>query len=235
MKVALIRNDVVEWRSLADDIPWSVPVESRRSETLISHLHENPVEAVLGTNTTEGLERACAIRKDESFVDLPIVVLAPDQFPALLSRKVQEDLRQQWTSLWTNSQDSVYPPRRLHVDQRAREIWMEGTYQCCSPMEFRLFLFLLQYPRIVFCREELVKRARLAEGPVDARIIDVLIRRLRRKIEVIAQAPRNLRTVQRLGYLFDYEGDTFIDVETNTPIQPWAYPPVVTFCSSHVY
>jgi DNA-binding response OmpR family regulator len=102
-------------------------------------------------------------------------------------------------------------------------------------MEFRLFLFLLQYPRIVFCREELVKRARLAEGPVDARIIDVLIRRLRRKIEVIAQAPRNLRTVQRLGYLFDYEGDTFIDVETNTPIQPWAYLPVVTFCSSHVY
>jgi DNA-binding winged helix-turn-helix (wHTH) protein len=251
MNVAVVRNHAVEWHRLPGDEPSvrvstevkrsgierSEPCEatylqqglqghgevlarSRLSDSLLSCLQANPVQAVLFSYAHDALERACVIRQDESFKDLPIVLLAHDLFPA--RRKTQEDLRQQLSSLLNGQTEGQDTSRRLHVDRRAREIWLERTYHSCSPMEFRLLLFFLQYPRIVFCREELVRRVRVGKGQVDTRIIDVLIRRLRRKIEVRAQSPRNLRTVPKLGYLFDYQGDTFMDVETKTPVPCWA-------------
>jgi len=227
MKVAVIRNEMVEWRTAARSE--TVHYARWHGTNFLSCLEEDSAEAVLLIGVTDGLKLACSVRRSEAHRKLPVAILSHDPNASL------HDLGQYLSSFCDGPVEVNASPRRLHVDRRARETWVDKTYESCSPMEFRLLLFFLQYPRIVFCREELVKRVRLEEGPVDARIIDVLVLRLRRKIERFPESPKNLRTVPNLGYVFEYNGDSVIDVETNAPFQSWAYPPVVTFCSSQVY
>ena len=200
MKVAVISNEVVEWRALTGSEPTLSALWHR--DNLLSLLEENAAEAIMFMDVPEGLELACTLRRCETYQGRPIALLSSDPTSRSDSQKPRGDCGHYLMSTCS----------------RAREICVDNGYHSCSPMEFRLLLFFLQYPRIVFSREELVKRVRLEEGLVDARFIDVLVLRLRRKIGASAESPRCLRTVPRLGYVFEYNGDSFIDVETNTPL-----------------
>jgi DNA-binding winged helix-turn-helix (wHTH) protein len=215
MKVAVISNEVVEWRALTGSEPTLSALWHR--DNLLSLLEENAAEAIMFMDVPEGLELACTLRRCETYQGRPIALLSSDPTSRSDSQKPRGDCGHYLMST-CSAPELNDKPRRLRVDRRAREIWVDNGYHSCSPMEFRLLLFFLQYPRIVFSREELVKRVRLEESLVDARIIDVLVLRLRRKIEASAESPRCLRTVPRLGYVFEYNGDSFIDVETNTPL-----------------
>jgi DNA-binding response OmpR family regulator len=56
---------------------------------------------------------------------------------------------------------------------------------------------------------------------VDPRIIDVVVRSLRKKIEVDPAAPAHVRTVQGVGYFFVHHSGVFWDTLTNRPLLPW--------------
>ena len=229
MKVALIRDEIVEWRTVPEQEP---PNSIRwRDRSLLACLEEDRAEALMLIGLSDGLELACAVRRSETHRNLPIAVLSQEP-PDTAHPSWQGQLDSEYLSGPLGApRQATSRARRVHIDRRAREVWVDGRYESCSPMEFRLLLFFLQYPQIVFSREELVRRVRLEDSPVDARIIDVFMRRLRRKVEVFAESPRNLKTVTKLGYLFEYNGDVFIDVETNSPFESFIYPPTVTFCS----
>jgi DNA-binding response OmpR family regulator len=110
--------------------------------------------------------------------------------------------------------------RRFIVDQRAREIILNGRRMTCSPMEFRLLLFFLRYPGIVFSRDELVRRTKGSDNPIDSRIIDVLVRRIRQKIER-GKAPLSLRSIRGFGYIFVNDRDGFVDAITGKEFLAW--------------
>ncbi len=73
-----------------------------------------------------------------------------------------------------------------------------------GPTEFRLLEFLLQHPRRVFSREELLDAVWGPDIHVEPRTVDVHIRRLRKSINGVGELDL-VRTVRAAGYALDTE------------------------------
>ena len=65
----------------------------------------------------------------------------------------------------------------------------------------------MQNPNRVLSRDQLLERMRRHETDIFDRAIDVLILRLRRKIEANPSAPRFIRTERGIGYVFSIPDD----------------------------
>jgi two-component system, OmpR family, response regulator len=82
--------------------------------------------------------------------------------------------------------------------------------------EFNLLIAFLRAPRQILSREQLVSASRVHEEEIFDRSIDVLILRLRRKLEKDPSQPRLIRTERGAGYLFDAE----VSVEDHAGTMP---------------
>ncbi len=69
--------------------------------------------------------------------------------------------------------------------------------------EFNLLIAFLNSPRQVLSREQLLSASRVNDEEIFDRSIDVLILRLRRKMEVDPSNPTLIRTERGIGYIFD--------------------------------
>jgi two-component system OmpR family response regulator len=75
--------------------------------------------------------------------------------------------------------------------------------------ELLLLEALLDAPHRVLSRDHLLDRTHTHDADVADRTIDVLILRLRRKIEPNPHAPRMIRTERGAGYVFDVDVERF--------------------------
>ncbi len=92
----------------------------------------------------------------------------------------------------------------ITLDLSAHRITRNGRQLHLGPTEYRLMEFLMQRPRRVFSREELLDAIWGPSIHVEPRTVDVHIRRLRKAIN----APDELdvvRTVRAAGYALDTE------------------------------
>lgn len=71
--------------------------------------------------------------------------------------------------------------------------------------EFNLLVAFLKSPRRVLSREQLLAASRVHDEEIFDRSIDVLILRLRRKLETDPSSPKMIRTERGAGYIFDTE------------------------------
>ncbi|PZU91929.1 MAG: DNA-binding response regulator [Chelatococcus sp.] len=90
----------------------------------------------------------------------------------------------------------------LDSDHRRLET-RDGAAVQLTAAEFDLLCVLLAGRGRVLSREQLLTRSRRSEADVFDRTIDVLILRLRRKIEPSHEHPRFIRTERGYGYVFD--------------------------------
>ena len=87
------------------------------------------------------------------------------------------------------------------LDPDAKSVTRSGRPVDLTAMEYRILEILVNAPRRVFSREEIL--ARLPESGVGyERTIDSHLARLRRKLEDDPKTPRYLETVRGLGYRF---------------------------------
>lgn len=82
--------------------------------------------------------------------------------------------------------------------------------------EFNLLTAFLKSPRQVLSREQLLTASRVHDEEVFDRSIDVLILRLRRKLECDPSNPKLIRTERGLGYIFDSE----VTIDDRTKVKP---------------
>jgi len=94
---------------------------------------------------------------------------------------------------------------RLEIDTASMVVRIAGEPVPTTATEFRLLAYLAGNPRRVFTREQLLDAVWKDTSYVTLRSVDVYIRRLREKIEVDADDPRNLITVRGAGYRFEAE------------------------------
>ncbi|WP_147652686.1 response regulator [Vulcaniibacterium gelatinicum] len=95
----------------------------------------------------------------------------------------------------------VFDGLRLHPGTR-RLTGRDGAEIVLTEGEFRLLQVLLDRPRQVLSRDQLMTAMHGREaGPFD-RAIDVQVGRLRRKIELDPSRPQLIRSVRGAGYLF---------------------------------
>ncbi len=93
----------------------------------------------------------------------------------------------------------------LAVDLLAHRVTRDGRPIHLGPTEFRLLRFFMQHPGRVFLREQLLDQVWGHDVYVEARTVDVHIRRLRKAIN-FAGATDLVRTVRGAGYALDDAG-----------------------------
>jgi DNA-binding response OmpR family regulator len=89
---------------------------------------------------------------------------------------------------------------RLEIDTRRREVRVEGVLRDVTRTEFDLLLVLAEQPGRVRSRSEIAYLLRSNSSEGGARLVDVHIRNLRRKIEDDPARPRRVETIRGRGY-----------------------------------
>lgn len=90
----------------------------------------------------------------------------------------------------------------LRIDAARRRVDLRGELVETTSLEFDLLHFLASRPGRVFTRDALMNQVWGEDRVVDARSIDSLVSRLRRKLEADARHPRYVQTVWGSGYRF---------------------------------
>jgi two-component system OmpR family response regulator len=104
--------------------------------------------------------------------------------------------------------EPAVPRRRLHfagwvLDLPRRELTApDGSAVDLSGAEYDTLLAFLEHPQRVLSRDHLLELSRNRLGDVSDRSVDVLVSRLRKKIESGAPDSPIIRTVRGAGYLF---------------------------------
>ena len=90
----------------------------------------------------------------------------------------------------------------LEMDTVGHKVRRGGETVPLGPTEFRLLKHFLEHPGWVFSRERLLDAVWGHDAEIEARTVDVHIRRLRKAINVNG-APDIIRTVRSAGYALD--------------------------------
>lgn len=91
------------------------------------------------------------------------------------------------------------------INKTTREVMKDGaTVNNLTPKEYDLLLFLLQHPKQVFSREQLLERVWGYQFYGDERTVDVHIKRIRKKI---TGGEKYFHTVWGVGYKFEEQAD----------------------------
>jgi two-component system OmpR family response regulator len=98
--------------------------------------------------------------------------------------------------------DDVLQTEHFKVSKNTREVIVDETpVTNLTPKEFDLLFYMVEHPRQVFSREQLLERVWGYQYYGDERTVDVHIKRLRKKVETSSQP--FFHTVWGVGYKFD--------------------------------
>lgn len=92
----------------------------------------------------------------------------------------------------------------IEMDVDAHRVRREGRAIQLGPTEFRLLKHFLEHPGRVFSRERLLETVWSHDPDIDARTVDVHVRRLRQALNA-GSRPDLIRTVRSAGYSLDIE------------------------------
>jgi OmpR family response regulator RpaB len=86
----------------------------------------------------------------------------------------------------------------LEIDTDRREVRRSGVALPLTGTEFELLLLLAREPQKVFHRDEILNRLRGQDAELFSRAVDILVSRLRRKLEPLDA----IKTLRNAGYAF---------------------------------
>lgn len=96
----------------------------------------------------------------------------------------------------------AYEAGRFRMDFNGYEVFIDGEHVHLCLREFELLRALVRSPNRVLSRGEIIRIAWGDEARIDARTIDVHIRRLRMRLERDEAHPELIVTVRGVGYKF---------------------------------
>jgi DNA-binding response OmpR family regulator len=95
-------------------------------------------------------------------------------------------------------------PSGLVVDERSREVTVDGEAVELTAREFDLLAFLVRSPRQVFSRGQLLEHVWASRSDwQDEATVTEHVRRVRHKLERDPDHPRWITTVRGVGYRFE--------------------------------
>jgi two-component system, OmpR family, phosphate regulon response regulator PhoB len=166
-----------------------------------------------------GLEVCRRIRRSPQTRSLPVVILTargeePDRVRGLDSgaddyvvkpfstSELVARLRAVMRRAHPNAAQDVLRFADIELDTAAYRVVRAGTGIHLGPTEFRLLRYLMMHPQRVFSREQLLDAVWGHDIYVEARTVDVHIRRLRKALN-IEGTEDVVRTVRSAGYALD--------------------------------
>ncbi|MBV7506937.1 response regulator transcription factor [Bacillus sp. sid0103] len=121
--------------------------------------------------------------------------------PLTLMARIKAVTRRFQTQVPKGNDDYIQTDH-FRISKNTREVIVDGTpVTNLTPKEFDLLYYMIEHPRQVFSREQLLERVWGYQFYGDERTVDVHIKRLRKKVETTAQP--FFHTVWGVGYKFD--------------------------------
>jgi len=93
----------------------------------------------------------------------------------------------------------------IEMDVAAHKVRRDGKAVALGPTEFRLLRHFMEHPGRVFTRDRLIETVWPHDSDIEARTVDVHVRRLRKALNG-GGLPDVIRTVRSAGYALDAEG-----------------------------
>ncbi len=165
----------------------------------------------------DGFALCREIRAQPGFGDIPIVMLTargdvmdrvvglemgaddylPKPFePRELVARVQTILRRQRVRAAPAAPDTLLRFEGLSVDLTRRQVLRQGEAVALTSTEFELLALLAREPGTVFSRDDILNRLRGQEADLYTRAVDIVVSRLRRKLEPLDC----IKTLRNAGY-----------------------------------
>lgn len=119
-----------------------------------------------------------------------------------LLARVAAVMRRQRLNTSSGHAEAAVQTREVTIDLDGREVTVRGEHVSLTRHEFDVLALLAGRRGIVFSRAALLASVWPDRPDVSARTVDVVISRIRRKIERDADAPRLLLTSWGVGYKF---------------------------------
>ncbi len=120
--------------------------------------------------------------------------------PELLVARLQALLRRAWSS--NAVFDKALHCGPLMLDLSRREAWCEGARLDTTGREFEFLLFMVRRKGMVVSREEIYRGLYGATYQAFDRAVDVMVSRIRRKLEGATRKGGWLKAVRGRGYVF---------------------------------
>ncbi|MEW9050976.1 MAG: response regulator transcription factor [Neobacillus sp.] len=122
--------------------------------------------------------------------------------PLTLMARIKAVTRRVQTQQFTNQKDDFLQSEHFKISKNTREVLVDGVpITNLTPKEFDLLYYMVEHPKQVFSREQLLERVWGYQFYGDERTVDVHIKRLRKKVETTSQP--FFHTVWGVGYKFD--------------------------------
>jgi DNA-binding response OmpR family regulator len=120
--------------------------------------------------------------------------------PRELVARIQNVLRR------TGSREEEAPGRLrfkdLEVNLERRTVELEGEPLDLTTMEYQLLVLFARNPGRTFTRDEILNELRGIDAQLFSRSVDILVSRLRQKLNDTTRQPRFIKTVWGTGYTF---------------------------------
>lgn len=168
----------------------------------------------------DGMEVCRGIRRES---DIPIVMLTargdvPDRVLGLefgaddyVPKPFEpRELVARIETLMRRSRQPVTPrlmSRGLTLDSETRRVELAGAEVDLTSMEFELLRVLMESRGRVLTRDAVLQALRGIDADVYDRSVDMLVSRLRRKLDDDSRSPRWIKTIRGIGYQFVGDGD----------------------------
>lgn len=90
----------------------------------------------------------------------------------------------------------------LSIKPEQHQVLLEGNEVNLTGMEFRLLVLLAKNGGRIFNRDDILNELKGIDADVYSRSIDILLSRLRQKLNDNVSAPKYIKTIRNLGYCF---------------------------------
>lgn len=97
-------------------------------------------------------------------------------------------------------QEYLFTGLTIKPDQH--QVLLEGNSINLTGMEFRLLVLLAKNAGRIFNRDDILNELKGIDADVYSRSIDILLSRLRQKLNDNVNAPKYIKTIRNLGYCF---------------------------------
>jgi DNA-binding response OmpR family regulator len=126
----------------------------------------------------------------------------PFEFKELLARVRALFRRYDHTSSSENNSSEILHSQGLILDLTKSNAELNGAALELTNMEFEILSLLMKNPGVTFSREQLVEKIRGMEWDSVDRTVDVIVSRIRTKLQEDAKHPKYLKTIWGSGYRF---------------------------------
>lgn len=194
-------------------------VSLQRGDQVISHVKQNPPDLILLDVMLPGMDGMEVCRELRKFSRVPVIMITArvDEIDRLIGlelgaddyvckpfspREVVARVRAVLRRMHPEPDDLLLKAGPLTLDERTREVVVEGKALELTPSEFGLLRILMAHPNRVFSRNELLNKVQGYDFAGYDRTIDSHIKNLRKKIAARLADVEVISTVYGVGYKF---------------------------------